>query len=255
MPLPKPQAALLFNNYYDYDTGDGVLNSNTDPLNVFMIAADAYFTFGEKLNSKSKFKAVFKDATEPTSEKDLVLTEVSKEEYPSPILLQGEPNNPGFEVIPYPLFNTSVGFLEVTSGSLALFLEEAKKVAPKEKLETAIDFLKNNLEVVSPYKADIKFPRETIVVLDALYSNKTIDDKLSVPYVTGKDQVTTGPAMAGNKQFFAGGGGNLDFGAAEVVDDPFTNSNNINDLNDLKNQPGVDSSNFENAGEGVPFDF
>ena len=59
MPLKKPQKALLFNNYYDYDTRTGVLSSNTDPLNVFMIAAGAYYVFGKEPDSKSGFKAVY----------------------------------------------------------------------------------------------------------------------------------------------------------------------------------------------------
>lgn len=253
MPLPKPQAALLFNNYYDYNTGEGVLNSNTDPLNVFMIAADAYFTFGNKPNSKSKFKAVFKDATEPkTSEKDLVLTEVSKGEYPS-VLKAPDENNTNFQ-----LFNTgfeSVDFSEVTSESLALFLKEVENVTPKEKLEATIDFLKNNMKEVDLYNATIKFPRETIVVLDALYSNKTIDDKLSVPYVAGKDQAAAGQEIAEviNDKQFAGGGGN--FGAAGFKADFSTDSKK-----DLKNQPGFDASKAAEstggfAGGNTPFDF
>ena len=154
MPLPKPQAALLFNNYFD----DNSLSELKQPLDIELILAGAYYNFvkvkGKELKSKLDKKVPFSEISD------------FKSEYKNIFQL---PNNGGH--IPVGIYNPN--FVEIATGNIDvadLFneFEDTSEKTEGDKQVTTV-YISSNL-----YAA-----------LDAFFS--VGGEKLAVPFVAGED--------------------------------------------------------------------
>lgn len=155
MPLPKPQAALLFNNYFDNDS----LSLLKQPLDIELILAGAYYNFvkgeGKELESKLAKKVPLPGSVSDSGHKASFQI----------------PNNGGH--IPVQIYSKS-DFVEITTDNVnvADLFSEFKVTSEKTEgnKETTIINISGNL-----YAA-----------LDAVFS--VGGEKLSVPFVAGQDE-------------------------------------------------------------------
>ena len=155
MPLPKPKAALLFNNYFDENS----LSKLEQPLDIELILAGAYYNF-----IKGEGRPLMLDEKVPFSENSDF-----KSEYKNIFQL---PNNGGH--IPVGIYNSN--FVEITTDNInvlnvANLFNEFKVTSEKTEgnKETTIIHISSNL-----YAA-----------LDAFFS--VGGEKLAVPFVAGED--------------------------------------------------------------------
>jgi hypothetical protein len=168
MPLPKPQAALLFNNYFDEDSitktiAEKVFQNQDSvpveqPLDIELILAGAYYNFvngkGEELGPKLDKKVPFSENSDfKTKYKNIF-------ELPS---VEG--------VIPVGIYNPN--FVEITTDNInpADLFSEFEVTSGKtegDKQVTTV-YISSNL-----YAA-----------LDAFFS--VGGEKLAVPFVAGED--------------------------------------------------------------------
>lgn len=157
MPLPKPQAALLFNNYFDNDS----LSLLKQPLDIELILAGAYYNFvkgeGKELESKLDKKVPLPGSVSGSGYKAFFKI----------------PNNGGH--IPVQIYSKS-DFVEITTDNINVadlfseFKVTSEKTEGNKETTTTIINISGNL-----YAA-----------LDAVFS--VGGEKLAVPFVAGQDE-------------------------------------------------------------------
>jgi len=157
MPLPKPEAALLFNNYFDEDS----LSELEQPLDIELILAGAYYDF-----VKGDGRPLMLDEKVPFSQ-----SSDFESKYKNTFLL---PNNSGGHD-PVGIYNSN--FVEITTDNINVlnvanlfneFKVTSEKTEGNEKTTTI--YISSNL-----YAA-----------LDGIFSVGG-DEKLAVPFVAGED--------------------------------------------------------------------
>lgn len=205
MPLPKPQAALLFNNYFDEDS----LSELEQSLDIELILAGAYYNFVEG------------DARPLMLDKKVPLPDsVSGSGYKTPFQI---PNNGGHTS--FQIYSES-DFVEITTDSInvaELFNEfefTSKKTEGNEKTTTI--YISSNL-----YAA-----------LDGFFS---VDgEKLAVPFIVG--EVVSASKQKTDEKMPVEEIGNLPAGTGQS-DSPIENLQEINigqmsiDLVDAGDEP------------------
>ena len=155
MPLPKPQAALLFNNYFDNDS----LSLLKQPLDIELILAGAYYNFvkgeGKELESKLDKKVPLPGSVSGSGYKAFFKI----------------PNNGGH--IPVQIYSKS-DFVEITTDNINVADLFSEFKVTSEKTE-------GNKEITI-----INISGNLYAALDAVFSDG--DEKLAVPFVAGKDE-------------------------------------------------------------------
>jgi hypothetical protein len=157
MPLPKPKAALLFNNYFDENS----LSKLEQPLDIELILAGAYYNF-----IKGEGRPLMLDEKVPFSENSDF-----KSEYKNIFQL---PNNGGH--IPVGIYNSN--FVEITTDNINV-LNVANLFNEFEF--TSGKTLEGNKETTTIYISSNLY-----AALDGIFSVGG-DEKLAVPFVAGED--------------------------------------------------------------------
>ena len=200
MPLPKPQAALLFNNYFDEDS----LSELEQPLDIELILAGAYYNFVEG------------DARPLMLDKKVPLPDsVSDSGYKASFKI---PNNGGYTSVQ--IYSDS-DFVEITTDSInvlnvANLFSEFKVTSEKttDGDKTTTIYISSNL-----YAA-----------LDAFFS--VGNEKLAVPFVAGEDMSAAAQAEElTNQGIPLGEIGNLPAGAGQSDSSMFGGLESVEGLN------------------------
>ena len=154
MPLPKPKAALLFNNYFDNDS----LSLLKQPLDIELILAGAYYNFlkgeGKELESKLDKKVPLPGSVSGSGYKAFFKI----------------PNNGGH--IPVQIYSKS-DFVEITTDNInvADLFSEFKVTSEKTEGNKKITI--------------INISGNLYAALDAVFS--VGGEKLAVPFIAGED--------------------------------------------------------------------
>lgn len=156
MPLPKPKAALLFNNYFDENS----LSKLEQPLDIELILAGAYYNF-----IKGEGRPLMLDEKVPFSENSDF-----KSEYKNIFQL---PNNGGH--IPVGIYNSN--FVEITTDNINV-LNVANLF---NEFEVTSEKTEGNNETTTIYISSNLY-----AALDGIFSVGG-DEKLAVPFVAGED--------------------------------------------------------------------
>jgi len=186
MPLPKPKAALLFNNYFDENS----LSKLEQPLDIELILAGAYYNF-----IKGEGRPLMLDEKVPFSENSDF-----KSEYKNIFQL---PNNGGH--IPVGIYNSN--FVEITTDNINV-LNVANLFNEFEF--TSGKTLEGNKETTTIYISSNLY-----AALDGIFSVGG-DEKLAVPFVAGEDMSAAAQAEElTNQGIPLGEIGNLPAGAGQ----------------------------------------
>ena len=156
MPLPKPKAALLFNNYFDNDS----LSLLKQPLDIELILAGAYYNF-----VKGEGKQLTLDKKVPFSER------FDKLSYETTFQI---PDNGGH--IPVEIYNSNFNEIFVNNINVADLFNEFKNTSNKATSSKTSEGQQNTTFFIS---------RDLYAALDAIFS--VGGTRLAVPFIAGED--------------------------------------------------------------------
>ena len=169
MPFPKPQSALLFNNYYDYNSKKGKISSavDQDDINLIFIAAGIYHLFGT-----------------PKAGKNLNLLElgliklIDQNKFKSIFQLEGPEGSQA-----HILFNV---YRENLKNFYEIKAESMINLSFSSNLGALIPQVGNSLVKESLYEGTLTIDKYLIALLDYIFKTSDNSETLGIPFVKGE---------------------------------------------------------------------
>lgn len=212
MPLPKPQSALIFNNYVGDTDDTSKVSSLIDDndINLFFILADFYYDFSifsideevsdfdKKMNKipLENIKKIDKLAPIKIDKMGQVIYETFPQ-FPESISFTFQGNNTFYNLYNKNFFsiisntnNTNIDNLDI---KIATAVQEAKKfINSSDKIKRVIALHKlfednqitNSDKQLSSYRKIISINEKTLAVLDYIFSNT--EEDITIPYLFDK---------------------------------------------------------------------